>query len=417
MQQNPIQRVLSIRPFLYLWLAELFSQIATNMLNFILIIAVFNLTGSNTAVSGIILTFTVPAILFGLLAGVYVDRMNKKKVLLYTNVIRAFLLVILAIFYNQLAFIYMLSFLGFVVTQFFIPAEIPTISLFVPKDVLLQANALFGIAIYVSILIAYALSSPFFIIFGQQKVYMVLAVFFFIASLCIIFVKLPKQNLNQLKRITVKEELKITISLISKNKEIFHSMLLLVFFQVLILIIASIGPGYAKEVLHIPVDRFPLLLVTPAALGMVLGALIVGHYLHNFKKDNIATVGIFVIGISAFLLPFGANVESKHFVQAINGFLPHMFDITVIHFMIFLAFILGLGGAFIFVPSNTTLQEKTSEVFRGKLYGFLNSLTGLLSLLPVIAVGGLADTLGVATVLKGLGVVIFLLGFLRLTIL
>src|SRR5438270_7872687 len=119
-------RVLSIKPFFFLWLAELFSQIAANMLNFILIIAVFKLTNSNTAVSGIVLSFTIPAILFGVFAGAAVDRMSKKKVLLLTNVVRAALLVILSFFDTNLFIIYAVSFFVTTSTQFFIPAETPT---------------------------------------------------------------------------------------------------------------------------------------------------------------------------------------------------------------------------------------------------------------------------------------------------
>ncbi|MBI3092680.1 MAG: MFS transporter, partial [Candidatus Levybacteria bacterium] len=87
---NYLLRVLSIRPFFFLFLSEIFSQIAMNMTNFILIIVAFELTKSNTAVSLIVLSFTVPTIIFGILAGVYVDRWNKKQVLFLTNIIRAF---------------------------------------------------------------------------------------------------------------------------------------------------------------------------------------------------------------------------------------------------------------------------------------------------------------------------------------
>lgn len=98
-----------------------------NLLNFILLIVVFNLSNSNIAVAGVVLSFTVPSILFGILAGVYVDKWNKKNVLVYTNALRAVAVFPLIFVSHQLFFVYGLSFLVSLITQFFIPAETPII--------------------------------------------------------------------------------------------------------------------------------------------------------------------------------------------------------------------------------------------------------------------------------------------------
>ncbi len=410
-------RVLGVRPFLYIWLAEVFSQIAMNMLNFVLIVAVFQLTNSSSAVSGIILTFTVPAILFGVIAGVFVDRINKRNVLLYTNFSRALLLVVLTIFFHNLIVLYIIGFLIFVVTQFFIPAETPIIPQIVPKELLLPANALFGIGIYASILIAYALSGPFIILLGERNTYIILTLFFIISGFFILLIKNTKKNeLIKETKITkeyIMSEIVDTWKIIVKTKEIFQSIFLLIFFNTLILIIATIGPGYAKQILNISVVNFPLLIVTPAAIGLIVGALIVGHYFENFKKDKVSTSGLILIGITTLLLPLGSKVESRSFFVWLNGMLPHFFAISNLHFIIVLSFLLGIGGALIFVPSNTLIQEKTEDKYRGKIYGFTGALTGAFSLLPVIAVGKLSDIFGVGDVLTGLGVVILFTALVR----
>ena len=66
--------VLKNRPFLFLWLAQAFTQIGGNMVIFGLTIIIAESTNSTTAVSALILTFLVPAVLFSALAGVFVDR-------------------------------------------------------------------------------------------------------------------------------------------------------------------------------------------------------------------------------------------------------------------------------------------------------------------------------------------------------
>src|SRR3989344_4318611 len=134
MTQSNILRPLRTYPFLFLWLGEIFSQIGMNMINFVLIVVVFKLTNSSTAVSGIVLSFTLPSIFLGILAGVITDRISKKKVLFATNIIRAILLLILFFTHNILFLVYLCSFLISLVTQFFIPAETPMIPVLVKKE-------------------------------------------------------------------------------------------------------------------------------------------------------------------------------------------------------------------------------------------------------------------------------------------
>src|SRR6266550_2455178 len=127
-------RALSEKSFLYLWIGEVFTQVSVNLFNFFLILVVFKLTHSNTAVSGVVLSFTIPAILFGSIAGVYVDRWNKKHVLIYSNLIRALLILALVPFINNSIALYIIAFAVATVTQFFIPAETPMIPLIVKKE-------------------------------------------------------------------------------------------------------------------------------------------------------------------------------------------------------------------------------------------------------------------------------------------
>lgn len=420
--KNNIFSVLTNRRFSLLWIAEVLSQIGFNMMNFILIIVAFKLTNSNAAVSLLVLSFTLPAVFFGILAGVYVDRWNKKSVLFATNIIRALLLIPLAFLHSNLLIIYLLSFSMAVVSQFFIPAETPMIPLVVRKTLLLSANAFFGMGIYGSILIAYALSGPSLIFFGQTNVFIVLALLFFLAAFAIVLIKTPRNKkrtkeveINNLK-FNLSNEIRTAFNLMAKTKEVYHSLFLLTLSQVLILIFAVIGPGFAHQVLGIGVEEFPLVLVTPAALGMVIGAIIIGNFFHNASRAKMANIGVMLGGLSILFLPYGSKVASREIIQTINTYLPHIFIIDILHIMIFLAFVMGFANALIFVPSNTLLQEKTSDEIRGKVYGALNSLVGISSFLPIIIIGELADVFGVARVLTGIGISLILLSVLRVTL-
>lgn len=417
--KTSILHALSERSFLYLWLGEIFTQIAVNLFNFFLILIVFQQTHSNTAVSGTVISFIIPPIIFGSLAGVYVDRWDKKKVLIVTNFIRALLLILLAFFIRNLVVIYLFSFAVALLTQFFIPAETPIIPLVVEEKNLLSANALFGMGIYGSILIAYVLSGPLIILAGTTGTLVVLAFMLLIGAAIISFVSISPakkrtEAISNIARPNIFHDIRHTLSIVSRTREIYHSLLLLALSQILILIVATIAPGYATQILGIQVEQFPLLFVAPAALGMVVGAVILVNMFHSHPKERIINTGIFLSGAAMLLLPYGSKVASRGFIQVLNAFLPHILLINILHIMVVLAFILGIANSFVFVPANTLIQEKTTDEFRGKIYGFLNTIVGALSLFPIIVVGGLSDIIGVGTVISGIGISLLLLGIIRM---
>lgn len=388
-----------------------------NLFNFALLIVVFRIANSNSAVSGVVIAFMIPSLIFGILAGVLVDRWNKKRVLLLTNILRALLVFPLFYFHNNLAIIYIVVFGVSLVTQFFIPAETPIIPLLVKKKFLLPANALFGMGVYASIFLAYALAGPLLFLLGQKNIFITLALFFLIAGFFASLIKVNKAKIEPKKitesSLSFKQELKFVVSLIYKTKALSHALFSLTLAQTLIFVLAVVGPGYAEQVLKIKVESFPFLFVTPAIIGVALGALIIGSFLHKVSKSNLTKFGTFLLGASILLLPYGSNVESRQIVQTINVYLPYFLQINILHIMFVLAFVLGFATAFIFVPANTIIQEETSDESRGKIYGVLNSLVGLMSLIPVVLVGGVADLIGIKPVITWIGISVLAIAFIR----
>lgn len=406
-----------VRSFLMLWLGELFTQISINLLNFFLIFLVFSLTGSNTAVSWLVISITIPAILFGLIAGVYVDRWEKKRVLYTANIVRAILLIILALLHTNLMIIFIVAALVSLLTQFFIPAESPLIPEIVEPKLLYSANALFSIGLYGSMLIAYLLSGPALLYFQNYQILVSLAVALLIGAFLISFIKVPKEKLSQ-RPVKVKRdalrEVRSVITIINEKPDVFHSLFFLAMTQILLLIIAVIAPGYTSEVLKIDIKHFPIVFVIPAVLGVVVGAVLLSSAMSEFARHKIINAGLFLSGVAILLMPYGSRIASRDIVHTLNSYLPSLLHISVYDLLTLFAFMLGLANAFIFVPSNTILQERTTEEMRGKIYGVLNTLIGVFSLIPLIIVGGLSDLVGVGRVLIGIGVGILLVGFGRL---
>lgn len=417
--KNRLFRAFSERSFSFLWLSEIFTILAFNLFNFFILLQVYSISHSNIAVALAVVSFTLPAILFGILAGVYVDRWNKKQVLFISNIVRGLLLFVLAIFHSHLLAVYSITFLVALVTQFFIPAETPIIPLIVSKDTLYSANALFGFGLYGSALFAYLLSGPIILIFGDVNTLLLLGVMFIISSFFISGIRINapseknKKGILTASKSALADEVRTAISIMRNSRPIYNSLFLLAVSQTLLLVLAAIAPGYASQVLKISIQKFPLFFIAPAALGVLVGAVILVTVLHDKSKEKLTTVGLFLSGAAMLILPYGARISAREIVQNINHSLPHILDITTLHLVVVIAFILGLANAFVFVPSNTILQEKTSDEFRGKIYGALNALVGIFSLIPILAVGGLSDFFGVDKVIIGISVSLFLIGISR----
>ncbi|HXI15732.1 MAG TPA: MFS transporter, partial [Chloroflexota bacterium] len=121
------------RHFLLVWAAQVLSQTAQNVVNFALVVEVERLTRSSTNVSWVIVAFSVPALLLGPPAGVFVDRTSKRAVLLWTNLIRAVLMLVFVLSSQSLTGMYAVTFFASAVSQFFLPAEGAIIPLLVRR--------------------------------------------------------------------------------------------------------------------------------------------------------------------------------------------------------------------------------------------------------------------------------------------
>src|SRR6266487_294511 len=156
--------LLKKKNFLRLWLAQLISMTIFNASNYALLVLIEEVTGSTTLVGLAIICFSLPALLLGAPAGVYVDRMNKRRVLWGSNCLRAIatfgFVIALLLDRQQLLIIYLLTFLISTTGQFFTPAEGSSIPLLVNEDELVPALSLFNITFMLSQALGFILFAP-----------------------------------------------------------------------------------------------------------------------------------------------------------------------------------------------------------------------------------------------------------------
>jgi len=155
--------------FLKLWIAQIFSLMALQSLLLLALILIEEVNQSSIQTAGVIVAFSLPAVIFGPIAGVVLDRVSKKTILVVSNLARIASQAILAFLaylginrgIDPLAFVglvYITIFITSAIGQFFSPAEGAMIPLLVKRDNLLAANSLFTltvVAIQVVALIVY----------------------------------------------------------------------------------------------------------------------------------------------------------------------------------------------------------------------------------------------------------------------
>ncbi|HEY6569603.1 MAG TPA: MFS transporter, partial [Candidatus Limnocylindrales bacterium] len=182
-QETSALDVFRNRPFLLLWLAQAFTQIGGNMVIYGLTVIILQATKSNTAVSLLILTFLLPAVLFTAVAGVYVDRFDRRKILILTNVLRAAAFVLTFLAGETLAAILVLNVAVSTITVFFGPAEAAMIPFLVPRRQLLAANGVFTLTVNAAFALGFALLGPIVVtLVGAPALILIVAACYLIAA-------------------------------------------------------------------------------------------------------------------------------------------------------------------------------------------------------------------------------------------
>ena len=400
------------RPFLFLWLSQAFTQIGGNMVIFGLTVIIAGSTNSTTAVSALILTFLVPAVLFSALAGVFVDRLDRRLVLIITNVLRGLAFVAIFLVGDSLAWIYAINIFTSTVTVFFAPAEAAMIPMLVPRRQLLSANGIFTLTLNAAFAIGFALLGPLVVkIAGAPALILVVAVFYFIAAgLCVTLPSAPPVHdrpvpegghaMTESEAVkSVFSQLQEGLSYIRGHREIRWSLIYLGTTASLVGVLGVLGPNFAKSTLGLGPEDF-VVVVLPLGIGVVMGILVLNSYgwlvpRRRLIEGSLVALGVLLAGIAL------SGQISNFFTRATNATgLPDLSIVTsLLSLVVGFAFFAGIAYAFVAIPSQTQLQEDLPEDVRGRVFGVLNMLVSVASFLPILIVGPIADFLGTTIVL------------------
>ncbi|KKU80917.1 hypothetical protein A2875_03720 [Candidatus Gottesmanbacteria bacterium RIFCSPHIGHO2_01_FULL_46_14] len=410
-------QILKSGNFRYLWLGQIFSQLAANTMLFTLALIIYQRTGSNAAVSGLFLAYGVPAVLFGLLAGVIVDHFDKRLVLLVCDLSRALLAALLFVVLDNPFLVYAIVFLHAMITQFYVPAEAPTIPRLVTPDQITPANSLFSFTYYSSLAMGFILAGPLLRFTGPTITFGLIFGSSLIAALFIwrlppqpgahtLTMVLQKDIFRILRR--VMSDLGDGIRYITSSPVLFDAILLLTGTQVVLVVLGSLGPGFADRVLEIDVRDASLYITAPVVVGIIIGALWVGNRGYRYSSAVLIKTGVLSAGVILMLVSVVVRLSRM-------GTNPGFFDSALRLPVVSVLFVLlGIANSLLDAPANSTLQREAVGSMRGRVYGMLTAAVGGVGMLPVVAGGVLADIIGVGKVIFALGAIITFYGLFRI---
>ncbi len=389
-----IKSVLAIPDFRRLWIGQTISQIGDGMTSLAILIVINKLMGSTAALATMMIVIALPQLAFGLISGVFVDRWDRKKIMIVSDLIRGALVLgfILVQHPDEVWIFYVLGFLQAAVGTLFDPAKSATIPNIVHRDALLAANSLSQTTRVVTSVIGSALAG---IIVGAAgaawPAFLLDGLSFIVSALFISRMSIPKETGR-----AAAGGVRQTLGQLSEGLRFLAGsrmlMGVMVTFAVTMLGVGAVNVLIVPFLLnHLQVSTQALGVIDAAQVfGMVIGSGLVAALAARLKPARIIVVGVVGIGICVAL--FGAANS------AWLGLIP--------------LFLLGLCLTPAQAASATIIQANVPDDKRGRAGSALNTVITLASVISMASAGLLGDALGIRQVFYLSGAVTVFAGVL-----
>ncbi len=385
-----IKSVLTNYKFVSLWVSQILSQLTVNILSFIILIHLFNQTGSTIATSLLWVAYAVPAIVFGPIAAASVDLTEKRRVLMLTNLLQSVVVFFYAILlYKQIIYLsYTVVFLYSLLNQFYVPAEAADLPLVVEEKDLPAANGLFFITQQSSLVLGFGVAGILNEVLGFRPTLLVVGVCLFLAFISVSFLperkpstKLPSNFEKAFSKFF--NQIIDGYNFIKNTREVLFPFLLLIGIQVIFAVVVVNLPRLATDILGVTAGSSGFTVIVPAGIGAIIGTLIISKLsASGIRKRKIILTSLFVLAFSILA------------ISVTSGRIAIIFFVST-----------GFGVVGALVPSITYLQEKTPKDLLGRVFGNFWFLTTLATVVPVLVSASITDLFGIRFLLVILGLV------------
>jgi DHA3 family macrolide efflux protein-like MFS transporter len=382
--------VLRRRAFVYIWSAQLVSTIGDALTSLAAGIIVYRLTGSALSVGLMLMATAVPALIFGLIAGVVVDRYDRKRIMITADLLRAAVVFTIPFLVNvHVALLYVAVMISASITQFFTPANDSVLPEIAPEEELGAANAIMAIAQFGSTAVGFALAG--FLASSQSidVVFWIDSGTFLFSALMISLVRIAPLVVAELT--TVREMIGnltfgarfIARTPILRSFVLVKAPILVCFgMQNVLLLPFAISALHATEFEYGLQEGF-------TSLGFVAGSLLMARLSDRLREGQWLVVSW--VGMGLFGLAYSLS--------------------TSVWLAIVLISLSGLLNAPSFVAGRLINQRHTPREMRGRVFSTAGVISTVLFLVGM-GIAGLADVIDVRVLFFSGSLVVIVAGFI-----
>ncbi|HPL83082.1 MAG TPA: MFS transporter, partial [Candidatus Omnitrophota bacterium] len=396
--------------FFLLWLGQIISQLGDRLGQMALIAFVYLRSPGSTMDMAKILSFTIiPVFLIGPVAGVYVDRWDRRRTLYICDFFRAILVFTIPFFLfyaKNIIPIYVIIFLIFSVGRFFVPAKLAIVPDLVEKKDLLIGNSLVNITGMIAAVLGFGISGVLVEKVGAKSGFYLNALTFFISGSLIFFIakkfnsasldlkELSREIVDVIRK-SVFQEIREGVVYFIRNKDIRLTA------SIMFILWSALGAVYVVMIVFVQkvlnsATKDLGLLVMFLGIGLFIGSLIYGrfgqricHYKTIFASLVLSGLMLIIFALTLSRYPYFLNAA-------------------------FLAFALGNSIAPIMIASNTIIHKASDNEMMGKVFSSLEIVMHLGFLLFMFISSLLAERFSQLAILITVGCIFSILGAVNL---
>jgi MFS family permease len=361
------------RDFRFLWTGQLVSTIGSSLTDLAAGILIYQRTHSALAVGLMLMATAIPSLIVGLVAGVFVDRFDRKKIMIASDLIRAGLVVSIPFLIQiDILLLYVVVLFASAVKQFFDPAEQSVLPDVASEEELSAANAFLSISSFGSTAIGFA-AAGFLASTGDINLaFYVDGLTFVLSAICIFFVRIAPLVVDETTSVgAVVSNLRAGISMLL-GTPILRSTLI-VFAPVLfafglwnvLLLPFAVGPLGGTEFEYGLQEGL-------TSLGFVAGSLLMAKYIDRLPEGTWMVVSFAVMGVVGILYGLASNIWVAIGLVTISGFAQPPSSIS----------------------RSLVIQRNTPREFRGRVFSAFFVSRDVLFLIGM-ATAGLADVINI----------------------
>lgn len=396
--------LLQQRPFRMLSFTRFSSRVAQNALNFALLLLIVDETGKAFLSSLLVLALVVPSTVAGIVAGTAADVFPKRLLIVAGDLARAVICLYFIAGPGGVASYYAVAILLATASQFAANAEGATLPAIVDRAELARANAVSHAVGGGAQLVGLGVLTPIVLrlVDSPETLFAICAALFALAAVQAVLIGSTRSKARQ--EIGGRSEGSWWLAgwrQMRSDSTVMHAAIELTLISTAIIILSGLIPAYIKEVLGLPVDIGAVIL-TPAALGVVLGLRIASFLAHRIRHAALSSFGFITFVVLLGMLSIVNQTAS--FLGGFGAF-SWLNSVQVGRFdgggVIAMTIMLPLGFSFatVTVAAQTLINDRVPLHLQGRVGSTQAAMSAICASLPVLAAGALADVVGVAPVI------------------